>query len=257
MTPEAKSSRPISASADARRKVLYGRRRGRALRPGQRRVVDTILPRLRIDLPDDEQPLDPATLFPGRPTDVWIEVGFGAGEHLAAQAAANPQVGFIGCEPYVNGIAALLLRMEDQELTNIRLYDDDGRDLIGHLAHNSIGRVFLLFPDPWPKARHHKRRFVSPQTLDQLARVMKDGAELRFATDDPGYLAWTHEHFDRHRGFSMSGDGPAEPQDRAPAWPETRYEAKARRAGRACSRLQFWRRPRASPPAAAPEPRGK
>ncbi len=251
MTPESGSSRSSAGSPGTRRRSLYGRRHGRALRSGQQRVIDTLLPRLRIDLPDDDKTLDPFALFPQRPQDVWIEVGFGAGEHMAAQAVANPRVGFIGCEPYVNGIAALLLRAEERELANIRLYDDDARDLMARLADNSIARVFLLFPDPWPKARHHKRRFISAPTLDQLARVMKDEAELRFATDDPGYLAWTLEHFDRHRSFSGSSEGPP---GGAPNWPRTRYEAKAGRAGRDCSRLRFRRLPRTGPAAAVPGP---
>lgn len=253
MTLDTRSSGSSAGSSGTRRRSLYGRRHGRALRSGQQRVIDTLLPRLRIDLPDDDRSLDPLTLFPQRPTDVWIEVGFGAGEHMAAQAAANPQVGIIGCEPYVNGIAALLLRAEEQELANIRLYDDDARDLMARLADNSIGRLFLLFPDPWPKARHHKRRFISPRTLDQLARVMKDDAELRFATDDPGYLAWTLEHFDRHRSFSRSSGGSL---GGAPDWPGTRYEAKAGRAGRNCSRLRFRRLPRTGPAVAGLGPQG-
>jgi tRNA (guanine-N7-)-methyltransferase len=174
--------------------------------------------------------------------DVWLEIGFGAGEHLAIQAAANPQVGLIGAEPYVAGMAKLLVRADAQRLGNLRLYQSDAREVIEALPDAALGRVFLLFPDPWPKKRHHKRRIVSMMMLDAFARVMRPGAELRFATDDPGYLVWALERFIAHRSFCWCAQSPADWRTRPRDWPETRYEAKAVASGRRCAYLRIVRR---------------
>jgi len=151
---------------------FYGRRKGRPLRKGQQQLIDTLLPRLAIALPDAGK-LDPKSLFPHKPAQVWLEIGFGGGEHLAEQARANRDVGLIGCEVFLNGIATLLAQVSANALDNVRLYPEDARDLLDALPDGSLDRVFLLFPDPWPKRRHADRRFIRPANLDLLARPMK------------------------------------------------------------------------------------
>lgn len=225
------------------RELFYGRRRGRPLRAGQRERQSTLLPSVSFTLPADEK-LDPHALFAERPRDIWLEIGFGGGEHLAAQAGNHPNIGFIGCEVFENGVAKLLGEMERRNLANLRLYPNDARPLLAALAPRSIGRVFILFPDPWPKARHHKRRLVAPATLDRLADIMTDGAELRLATDDPGYLSWMLECTTVHPQFSWTARRPADWRERPADWPATRYEEKARKAGRRPTFLCFTRRAR-------------
>ena len=225
------------------RTQLYGRRRGRPLREGRRRTKDALLPLLAIGLPECGV-LDPAALFPRRPTAVWLEIGFGGGEHLAEQAAAHPEIGFIGCEVFESGIARLTGEVAQRGLENIRLFTDDARLLLEALPPASIGRVFILFPDPWPKTRHHKRRLVSGATLDLLAAIMAKGAELRLATDEPDYLAWTLEHTTAHPAFHWLARRPADWRGRPADWPPTRYEQKAVAAGRNPAFLRFIRRTR-------------
>jgi tRNA (guanine-N7-)-methyltransferase len=206
--------------------------------------MSTLLPRLAVALPETG-PLDPASLFAVPPDRVWLEIGFGGGEHLAAQAAAHPRTGFIGAEVFENGVAKLLAQLAERDLANVRLYPDDARLLVAALAAASLERVFILFPDPWPKQRHHKRRIVSAAMLDELARTMRDGAELRLATDDPDYLAWMLERATAHPAFEWLARGPGDWRERPPDWPPTRYEEKARAAGRQPAFLRFRRRPRA------------
>jgi tRNA (guanine-N7-)-methyltransferase len=198
---------------------------------------------LRIDLPEHGV-LDPQRLFPVAPAEIWLEIGFGAGEHLVANAAAHPDVGFLGAEVFENGVVKLLAEVQRQELGNIRIFVDDARLLLAAFPEACLGRVFILFPDPWPKARHHKRRMVSPETLDQLARTMQDGAELRLATDDVGYLRAMLERVPGHPDFEWLARGPADWLQRPPDWPATRYEAKAVAAGRIPHFLRCSRRPR-------------
>ena len=229
---------PIADAAPQRRRVLYGRRRGRRLRPGRRDALDSVLPRIEIALPRPGA-LDLRALFDDA-VEIWLEVGFGAGEHLAAQAAANPGVGVIGCEPYLDGVAKLAARIEEAGLRNIRVFRDDARFLLDALPDASIGRAFVLFPDPWPKARHHKRRFLSRDGFQALARAMKDGAELRVATDDAGYEGWIREHAAAEGSFRLAADSRARPPD----WPATRYEEKAVAAGRRPAYFSFVRRNR-------------
>jgi tRNA (guanine-N7-)-methyltransferase len=200
-----------------------------------------MLPRLAITLPETGV-LDPAALFPERPESVWLEIGFGAGEHLAAQAAAHPDIGFIGCEVFENGVARLVAEIARLGLVNIRIFPDDIRALLDALAPASLDRVFILFPDPWPKTRHHKRRLVSTATLDRLAVLMRKGAELRLATDDRDYLVWMLEHATAHPEFVWLARGPADWRERPSDWPPTRYEEKARAAGRTPAFLRFPRR---------------
>jgi len=220
---------------------LYGRRRGRPPREGRQRLQQELLPQISVTLPQAGS-LDPKTLFPSRPEAVWLEIGFGGGEHLAEQAERHPEIGFIGVEVFENGIARLLAEIARRGLANIRIFADDARLLLDRLAPGSIGRVFILFPDPWPKRRHHKRRLIAPATLYRLAIIMQPGAELRLATDDRDYLAWMLEHATAHPDFLWLARSPADWRGRPPDWPTTRYEEKARAAGRAPAFLRFLRR---------------
>jgi len=213
---------------ETRRRTLYGRRRGKKLRAGQQSLLDTLLPRLAVALPEAPQKIDLAQVFGGTlPAEgIWLEVGFGAGEHLIRQAEQNPQVGIIGCEPYLNGVAKCLAHIERTDVSNIRLFADDARLLMAALPAQSLARVFVLFPDPWPKTRHHKRRFVQRAMLDRLAELMLPGAELRLATDDPSYLPWMVEHACLHPDFEWLAERPVDWRRRPADWPATRYERK-------------------------------
>ena len=220
---------------------LYGRRHGRPLRRYKAGLVDSLLPALRLESPAPGARLEPAGLF-GRPVDaVWLEVGFGGGEHLAAQAKAHPEIGLIGCEPFVNGVAGLLGHIERERLDNIRILPDDARPLLDALPDGAIGRCFVLFADPWPKRRHWERRFIAPHNLDRLARVLADGAELRLASDDPGLIAWMLEHTWRHPAFAWLARRAEDWRQRPEDWPPTRYEQKAVAAGRRPVFLRFGR----------------
>lgn len=222
----------------------HGRRRGHALRKGRQTLIENLLPRLRLPATIGGAPADLAALFPETIDDVWLEVGFGAGEHLAEQALLHTAVGVIGCEPFVNGVAALLARVERDNLSNVRVFDDDARLLLSRLPDAAIGRVFVLFADPWPKKRHHKRRFLVGENLDALARVMKDGAELRFASDHGEFVRWTLDTVTRHPAFEWPARSPKAWRRRPEDWFETRYEAKALARGETCVYLVFRRRRR-------------
>jgi tRNA (guanine-N7-)-methyltransferase len=226
-------------SAPPRR--IYGRRRGRPLRPGRQQLKETLLPGLSVVLSETGL-LDPRSLFAAPPASVWLEIGFGAGEHLAIQAEQHLDVGFIGSEVFENGVARLVAEVARRSLGNVRIFADDARLLLDRLAPGSIGRVFILFPDPWPKLRHHKRRLVAPATLDRLAAVMRPGAELRLATDDPGYLVWMLDHVTAHPDFAWLARRPSDWRERPPDWPATRYEEKAGAAGRTPAFLTLVRR---------------
>jgi tRNA (guanine-N7-)-methyltransferase len=228
----------------AARRVLYGRRKGRPLRAGQKALLDTLLPRIGIDGDALCAPFDPRPLFGPRVSEVWLEIGFGAGEHLAAQARARPDVGLVGCEPFINGVARLLAEIDAEGLENVRILHDDARLLLAALGPETLGRAFVLFPDPWPKTRHHKRRVVGPDTVNHLARVLADGAELRIATDDPGYKGWILRHVLAHGAFEWTARRPGDWRARPAGWPGTRYEEKAGGAGRVPAFLTFVRRPR-------------
>jgi tRNA (guanine-N7-)-methyltransferase len=204
---------------------------------------EMLLPRLRLELPAGGR-LDPRVVFTDPVEAVWLEVGFGGGEHLAAQASANPRIGIIGCEVFENGVVKLLAELQRRAIGNVRLFVDDARLLIAALPEASIARAFILFPDPWPKLRHHKRRIVSTATLDALAYAMSDGAELRLATDDPDYLCWMLERATIHPDFEWLVRRPDDWRQRAADWPPTRYEEKALAAGRKPAFLRFRRRPR-------------
>jgi len=211
---------------ETRQRTLYGRRRGKKLRAGQESLLDTLLPKLLITVPPEPQKIDLASLFGASRKEIWLEVGFGAGEHLVWQAEHHPEVGLIGCEPFINGVAKCLAHIERTGVSNIRLFTDDARLVMAGLPDRSLSRAFILFPDPWPKTRHHKRRFVERTNLDVLARLMKPGAELRLATDDPSYLPWMVEHACTHPAFEWLAERPSDWRGRPDDWPPTRYEQK-------------------------------
>lgn len=229
------------------RQIFYGRRHGRPLRQQRQALMETLLPSLRLDAPAGGGRIDTAALFPRPVKDVWLEVGFGGGEHLATQVAAHPDVGFIGCEPFVNGVSSLLKHLEEQGTTEtVRVVPDDARPLLDALPDACLGRVFVLFPDPWPKLRHAFRRFIGPENLARLSRVMRDGAELRLATDDVQLSRWMLEHTWRHPDFTWLAQGPADWRDPPPDWTPTRYEQKARERGGKPVYLRFSRNGRTS-----------
>ena len=220
---------------------FYGRRKGKALRPGQERLVRELLPRLLVRPPEAPASLDPGSLF-GRPVrGVRLEIGFGGGEHLLAAARAEPEIGFIGCEPFVNGMAKLLAVVEAEDIANIRLWSRDAVELISGLATASVERAYLLFPDPWPKRRQRKRRFLSDENLSALARVVAPRGELRFATDIDDYAGWGLARVLRSSDWAWRPTGPDDWRTPWTGWPGTRYEAKAKREGRAASYLTFGR----------------
>lgn len=183
----------------------------------------------------------PSALFPRPVGALWLEIGYGGGEHLASQAAAHPDVGFLGCEPFIEGIGRLLSIVDEKKLDAVRLFDDDAALLIGALPDASIDRVFLLFPDPWPKARHEKRRFLSDANLDALARVTKSGAELTIATDHPIYLRYALIRMSARDDFEWRAERPADWREPPEDWVVTRYQAKAEREGRKATFLRYRR----------------
>lgn len=218
--------RPPVKPAAAR---LYGRTRGKTLRPRQQLLLDVTLPRLLL-------PPGAVSVFPAPVRELWIEVGFGGGEHARATVAANPAAGLVACEVYENGVCSLLSALVDEGGEadaplpgNLLVWTDDARTLLRSLPDGAVSRLFLMFPDPWPKARHAKRRFVHPDTLPLLGRVMHPGAEWRIATDDPTYQAWTADVLARQSVFTVTPPATVRPD----GWPPTRYEQKALREGRA------------------------
>jgi tRNA (guanine-N7-)-methyltransferase len=239
MTAVLSDSDSETAAAPVQRRI-YGRRQSHRIRPARKRLLEERLPEIQIRIPEDGSPIPLGEIQSTPRSQHWVEVGFGGGEHLAAQAAANPDALLIGCEPYVNGVARLLSLIEDAD--NVRVVIDDARLLLKALPEASLDRIFVLFPDPWPKARHHKRRIVNPETLADMARILKPGGELRLATDIMSYArpmlagALANGHFD------WQGERPADWRERPADWPATRYEEKARKAGRAPVFLRFKRR---------------
>lgn len=221
-----------------RKLTSFGRRKGKTLRTHHRALMDNDLPRLEIS-PDDLR-VRFAELF-GSYNDLWLEVGFGGGEHLAHDAQSHGDTGFIGCEPFQNGVAKLLALIEELKLANVRVFPGDARAIVDALPAQSLGRVNILYPDPWPKTRQKKRRFVSDENLLALARVMKPGAQLRFATDIDDYSAWTLCRIRRSPHFDWPARSDADWLTPWEGWPSTRYEAKALREGRNPVYLTFVR----------------
>lgn len=206
---------------------LYGRRQGHKLRQGQAALVEDLLPAVSIP---DEGPLDATTLF-GEARPLEFEIGFGGGEHLAGQAAMRPDHGFIGCEPFLNGVVGALNHIRDGDLGNVRLHMGDALEALERLPDASLERVYLLHPDPWRKARHAKRRMVNDGPLDMIAAKLKPGGEFRLGTDDPTYCRWSMMVMRGRRDFAWQVETAQDFLTRPDDWPETRYERKARRQG--------------------------
>lgn len=216
---------------------LYGRRAGHKLRSGQSALVEELLPRLTV--PDG--PLDAEVLFDdNRPIE--LEIGFGGGEHLADQASARPGTGFIGCEPFLNGVVGALQHIRERDLTNVRLYMGDALDVLARLPDASLTRVYLLHPDPWPKVRHAKRRFMNDGPIALVAAKLKPGGTLRFGTDHPVYVAHAMQVMRRTPAFAWQVAAASGFLTRPADWPETRYERKARRLGHEVWYFQYQRR---------------
>lgn len=225
------------------RRNFYGRFKGKTLKQNQKTYLDEDLASLAPGAVDwdtnpDRKPLDLDGLFGGRP--IWLEIGFGGGEHLVHQAASNPDVGIIGAEPYINGVAMLLGKIRKAGVENLAVHPGDARDLFDVLPDQSISRAFLLYPDPWPKKRHHRRRFVTPEHLEPLASVMKPDAILRVATDIPDYVRQTLEEVPK-AGFEWLAERPQDWRKPWDDWISTRYEQKALREGRTPHYLTFRR----------------
>ena len=222
---------------------FYGRFKGKTLRPTQIEYLENDLDALSpgpisVEENPDRTGLDMSAIFDGKP--VWLEIGFGGGEHLVHQATQNPDVGIIGCEPFINGVAMLLGKIRDADARNIRVYPGDARHLFDVVPEGSIDRAFLLYPDPWPKKRHHRRRFVTAEHLEPLARVLKKDAIFRVATDIPDYVRQTLQEVPK-AGFEWLAEGPEDWRTPWGDWISTRYEQKALREGRTPHYLTFRR----------------
>jgi tRNA (guanine-N7-)-methyltransferase len=234
---QTRDSENEAGDAPVARRHVFGRRVGRGLGGALGDLLKTDLPGLRIDR--SAPPPNPlSALFAVPVEDVWLEIGFGGGEHLLWQAEHHPNIGFIGCEPFLSGVAKLVREIGERGLANIRLHDDDARFLMDWLPAACIGKAFVLFPDPWPKKRHRKRRLLGAEVLASLARVIRPGGTLRFATDIADYAEMVEEGIAAQTAFAgVPGRLSARPAD----WPQTRYEQKAIAAGRACAFLEFRR----------------
>lgn len=212
-------------------RAFFGRHKRHALKPRQAALVEALLPRLALDLATPA-PADLRTLFPRAVDAVRLEIGFGGGEHLVAQAAANPDLGFIGTDAFLNGVAKALVAIDDHRLDNVRLFSGDASELIDWLPDAALARIDLLYPDPWPKRRHWKRRFVQDDSLRRLARILKSGGEFRFATDIPGYAEYVLMRILRSGDFVWTAQRAADWREPWQGFVRTRYETKAIREGR-------------------------
>jgi tRNA (guanine-N7-)-methyltransferase len=218
----------------------YGRRKGKPLSARKERLIAELLPRLRLNL-KETAPAKLTSLFSAPIREVWLEIGFGSGEHLLWQTEHHPDAGLIGCEPFVNGMGTLLGAIEDHSIETIRVHDGDARDVLVWLPDDSISRIFILFPDPWPKKRQLKRRLISEDAVSALSRVLRPGGELRFASDSADYAAQTLFLMGRCGAFVWRAERASDWRRRSPDWPATRYERKALAAGRSCVYLSFRR----------------
>ncbi len=244
LPPEASADEAVAFEPPELRS--FGRRRGRKRSARQQALLGEVLPRFALDL-KDACPRSLSTLFPVPTSVVWLEIGFGGAEHLIWQARHNPETGILGCEVFDDGVVKAVSAIEEHAVANIRISTHDARDVLRWLPDASLQRVFILFPDPWPKKRHEKRRLISRGLLDRLACVMAPGAELRVATDVGDYARAILFAAGAHSAFAWQAASPQDWRERRPDWPETRYEAKARREGRRC---YFFRFLRTSSPAA-------
>ncbi|WP_393993346.1 tRNA (guanine(46)-N(7))-methyltransferase TrmB [Xanthobacter oligotrophicus] len=218
--------------------AFYGRRIGKSLRGAQQDAMVRLLPTWRFAL---EEVRTPAALFPHTIAGLWLEIGFGGGEHLISHAARRPDMGFIGAEPFINGMARMLVDLEKAGLSNIRLFGEDAALLLDRLPEASLDGADLFYPDPWPKRRHWKRRFVRPDNLDRLARAIRPGGLFRFASDVPHYVGWTLAEVRAHSAFRWTAERADDWRQPYPHWPGTRYEAKALEEGRSPTYLTFER----------------
>lgn len=221
--------------------AFFGRRKGKALRAQQVELLDTMLTDRKLDL-SVAAPAAVADLFPAPVKSIRLEIGFGGGEHLIHRAVEQPETGFIGVEPFVNSMAKLLAKIEEQDADNIRLYDNDATQVLDWLPDQCIDQIDLLYPDPWPKKKHWKRRFVSQVNLSRFHRVLKSNGRFCFASDIDTYVNWTLEHCRDHGGFEWLAKNAADWLTPFPTWPGTRYEAKAKREGRSSAYLTFMKR---------------
>jgi tRNA (guanine-N7-)-methyltransferase len=212
-------------------RAFFGRRKGHALKPRQAALFDTLLPRLALDLAKPA-PVDLRTLFPNAVDELRLEIGFGGAEHLVAQAQAHPNTGFIGTDAFINGVAKALVAIDAHKLSNIRLYFGDASELLDWLPAAALARVDLLYPDPWPKRRHWKRRFIQDDSLKRLARILKPGGELRFATDIADYAAYALARVLRSGDFVWTAECADDWRKPWPDYSATRYETKAKHEGR-------------------------
>jgi tRNA (guanine-N7-)-methyltransferase len=230
----------MDSDAPAPARAFFGRRKGHALKPRQAALFDTLLPRLALDLAKPA-PADLCALFTDA-AEVRLEIGFGGAEHLIAQAQNNPRSGFVGSDAFINGVAKALAAIDEHKLDNIRLHHGDASELLDWLPDRALTRIDLLYPDPWPKRRHRKRRFIQDDSLKRLARILKSGGELRFATDIADYAAYVLARVLRSPDFVWTAE---RADDWRKAWPDfsgTRYEAKAKREGRMPGYFIFRRR---------------
>ncbi len=211
---------------------FYGRKKGRPLSAIRRQLLDELLPKLQISTPENEE-FNPNSLFPGQ--DVWLEIGFGGGEHLAAQAKQHPDIGFVGCEAYLNGISSLLSHVHNNALSNVRIYPDDVRPFLKRVTAESIEQIFILFPDPWPKKRHHKRRIICDEQVQELNRILKTEGLLVIATDDQDYVCAILEVMATFKGLELISHTQNPPE----AWITTRYEKRAKRLGHTSNYLFY------------------
>jgi tRNA (guanine-N7-)-methyltransferase len=228
------------ASIEHPKRAFFGRRKGHPLRPRQAALFESLLPRVAVDI-DQPAPADLRTLFP-HVDEVRVEIGFGGGEHLLAQAVRHPQVGFIGSDAFVNAMAKALAGNDERKLDNVRLHFGDASHLLSWLPDGALARLDLLYPDPWPKRRHWKRRFVQEESLKEIARVLRQGGEFRFATDIPDYAAWTLERVLRSPDLIWTAEKADDWRKPWPGFDGTRYEAKAMREGRVPAYFIFRKR---------------
>jgi tRNA (guanine-N7-)-methyltransferase len=201
------------------------------MRKGKQKALQEILPQVQIILPEDGT-IALEELFDFSPQELWLEIGCGGGEHLIAQAQEHPNVGILGCDLFINGMAKIVQAIAAQNLNNIRLVVEDARLLMPKIPSSSITKIFILFPDPWPKKRHHKRRLIQAEFLEELARVLTPNGNVIVATDDPDYLTWIQEAFQNAPQFQLDLMNRKSIFERPSSWPHTRYEQKAIAAGR-------------------------